>query len=73
MATKRFKDLKNLSKDELGTKVRELEATLFQSKMKHATGQLENTASTWMLRKELARVKTLQTQLQSAAGQKASR
>ena len=69
MATKRFKELKNLSADELATKLRELEATIFQAKMKHVTGQLEDTASLWRLRKDVARVRTLQT---PSVGNKAS-
>lgn len=59
MSNKRFNELKNLSKDELTAKVREFEASLFQVKMKHATGQLEDTANLWRLRKDLARVKML--------------
>ena len=66
MATKVFKDLKNLSKDELATKLRETEAELFQIKMKKTTGQLTDTASIWRLRKQVARIKTLNT-LQAAA------
>lgn len=61
MSTKRFKELKNLSKDELATKIRESEAQLFQTKMKQATGQLSDTATLWRLRKDIARMKTLQT------------
>ena len=61
MATKRFKELKNLSKDELVTKVREVEAEMFQVKMKKMTGQLTDTATLWRLRKDIARMKTLQS------------
>ena len=64
MATKHFKELKNLSADELKTRVRETEAQLFDAKMKKATGQLGDTATLWRLRKDIARLKTLQ-----AAGQ----
>lgn len=60
MSTKRFKELKNLSKDELATKIRESEAQFFQTKMKQATGQLSDTATLWRLRKDIARMKTLQ-------------
>ncbi|MFZ9595070.1 MAG: 50S ribosomal protein L29 [Bdellovibrionia bacterium] len=67
MATKRLKELKNLSKDELGTKIRESQAELFQVRMKKAVGQLEDTAKLWRLRKDIARMKTLQTALGSAA------
>jgi large subunit ribosomal protein L29 len=61
VATKRFKELKNMTKDELLTKVRTLQAELFQARMKTVTGQLEDTSTVWKLRKDLARVKTLQT------------
>jgi large subunit ribosomal protein L29 len=56
-----MKELKNLSKDELAAKVRETEAQLFQVKMKKMTGQLADSAQTWRLRKDVARMKTLQT------------
>lgn len=62
MATKRFKELKNLTSDEIKTRLRETEAQLFDSKMKKATGQLGNTAQLWSLRKDIARLKTLQTE-----------
>jgi large subunit ribosomal protein L29 len=65
MSNKIIKQLKNLSKDELVTKVRELEAGLFQARMKKVTGQLENTASLWKMRKDLARAKTLISQVAS--------
>ncbi len=68
MSSKRLKELKNLSKDELATKVREVEAELFQVKMKKMTGQLSDTASLWRLRKDVARMKTLQTAAAAPAG-----
>jgi large subunit ribosomal protein L29 len=67
MSNKIIKQLKNLSKDELVTKVRELEAGLFQARMKKVTGQLENTASLWKMRKDLARAKTLISQVASSS------
>jgi large subunit ribosomal protein L29 len=60
VSTKRFKELKNLSADELKTRIRESEASLFDGKMKQATGQLGDTASLWRTRKDIARLKTLQ-------------
>lgn len=63
MANKRMKDLKNLSKDELTAKVRESEATLFETWMKKKTGQLEDANTPWKIRKDIARMKTLLTQL----------
>jgi len=67
VANKRMKEIKNLSKDELKSKARELESNLFQARMKRATGQLADTAQVWRLRKDLARVKTLETQAQKSA------
>lgn len=61
MSSKRFKELKNLSKDEISAKVRETEAELFQVRMKKMTGQLADSAQLWRLRKDVARLKTLQT------------
>jgi large subunit ribosomal protein L29 len=57
--SKKLKELKELSKEELATKVRETEAALFQLRMQHRTGQLENTAMLWQNRKMLARIKSL--------------
>ena len=65
MATKRSKELKNLTKDELTAKLRDSEAQLFDARMKRATGQLANTASIWGIRKDIARMKTFLTQLNS--------
>ena len=69
MATKRFKELKNLSKDELVTKIRETEAQLFEVRMKKATRQLTDTAMLWRMRKDLARLKMLQGMAKSAESQ----
>jgi large subunit ribosomal protein L29 len=60
--SKSMKALKNLSASELVVKNRELEKNLFDTSMKKVTGQLADSATTWRLRKDLARVKTLQTQ-----------
>lgn len=67
MATKAFKELKNLSKDELVARERELHAQLFQTRMQKVTGQLTDTSQSWKQRKALARVKTLQTQAAKAS------
>lgn len=59
MGTKRFKELKGLSKDEMSAKVRESEAELFKVRIQKATGQLANTSAIWKLRKDIARLKML--------------
>ena len=61
MSTKRFKELKNLSADELALKLREVDAEFFQTRIQKVTGQLKDTAKLWRLRKDMARMKTLQT------------
>jgi large subunit ribosomal protein L29 len=73
VSSKRFKELKNLSVDELATKIRENEAALFETRMKKVTGQLEDTAKLWRLRKDMARMKMLQSQAVSSASQKAEK
>jgi large subunit ribosomal protein L29 len=66
VSTKKIKELRNLTKEELAAKLREAEAQLFDARMKHATGQLSDTASLWRLRKLVARAKTLQAQAAKA-------
>ncbi|MCC7442016.1 MAG: 50S ribosomal protein L29 [Bdellovibrionales bacterium] len=68
MSNKRFKGLKDLTKDELTVKIREAESGLFQSKMQHRTGQLENTGLLWQMRKDLARMKMLFANTLKASG-----
>lgn len=63
--SKQLKALKNLSAKELATKTRELEKSIFDARLKKATGQLGDVSSIWRLRKELARVKTLETASQA--------
>ena len=53
------KELRQLSADELRSKADELRAELFSARMKHETGQLENTAKLMALRRDVARVETL--------------
>ncbi len=49
-------ELRELTLDELGAKSHELRGELFQLRVKHATGQLENTAQLRQLRRDIARV-----------------
>jgi large subunit ribosomal protein L29 len=62
MAKKKLESLKNLSVKEMNQKILEGRKVLFESKIKLATGQLENTALLWKTRKEIARLKTFLTQ-----------
>lgn len=62
MAKETTKVTGSLSSEELKTRGAELEAQLFKLRMQKATGQLANTALVRLARKDLARVKTFQTQ-----------
>jgi large subunit ribosomal protein L29 len=62
MAKKKLESLKSLTVKELSQKLTDNQKALFESKIKLSTGQLENTASIWKIRKEIARLKTFLTQ-----------
>ncbi|MBQ0099838.1 MAG: 50S ribosomal protein L29 [Firmicutes bacterium] len=53
------KELRELTVDELNTKVKELSEELFNLRFRHAIGQLENPASLGACKKEIARIKTI--------------
>ena len=48
-------EIRQLTDDELQARVRDLRDGLFNLRIKHATGQLENTASVRAARRDLAR------------------
>ena len=52
-------ELRELSLEELEQKATDQRNALFNAKVKHATGQLENTAQLGTLKKEVARVETV--------------
>ena len=52
-------ELRALSAEELEQKATEQREELFNAKVKHATGQLENTARLTILRREIARLETV--------------
>ncbi|MEA5644507.1 MAG: 50S ribosomal protein L29 [Cutibacterium granulosum] len=59
MAKLKAADLRQLSGDELRSKVSELKEELFGLRFQAATGQLEDTARIREVRKDLARVYTM--------------
>ena len=65
MGKKNLDVLKNLSVKELDQKITENQKALFESKIKLSTGQLENTATIWKIRKDIARLKTFLSQKSS--------
>ena len=56
--------LREMTKDELVQKLRELREASFNLKFQHATGQLENTAQLGKTRKSIAQVLTILGQIE---------
>ncbi|HEV7325425.1 MAG TPA: 50S ribosomal protein L29 [Bosea sp. (in: a-proteobacteria)] len=59
-ATQRLSDLKVMSTDQLQDELLKLKKEQFNLRFQRATGQLENTARVTEVRKDIARIKTLQ-------------
>ena len=53
------KELKSLTSEELMNKLNDFKSELFSLRFQSATGQLENTARIKMVKKDIARVKTI--------------
>lgn len=53
------KALRDMTMDELGRKLDELQQGLFNLNFQHVTGQLENTAQLTKTRKDIARILTI--------------
>lgn len=56
----KIKDIRNLSGDELNKKVSELKNELFNLRFQLATGQLDSPSTIKSVKKDIARVKTIQ-------------
>ena len=56
------KEIKNLSAEELNKKLDELKKDLFMLRMQHATNQLDNPMRLNAVKKDIARIKTIQRQ-----------
>ena len=56
----RASQVRDLSENELETRLRELEEELFGLQLKRATSQLENPMKMRVVRRDIARLKTLQ-------------
>jgi len=68
-SSKRVSDLKTMTPDQLSDELLNLKKEQFNLRFQRATGQLENTGRVREVRRDIARVKTLQRQ--KAAGAKA--
>ena len=63
-------ELRGLGRDELNAKVVELKEELFTLRFQSATGQLESHGRLREVRKDIARIKTMQAQRNAAAAAK---
>jgi large subunit ribosomal protein L29 len=61
-STQRLSDLKTMTPDQLQDQLLSLKKEQFNLRFQRATGQLENTARVRVVRKDIARVRTLQRQ-----------
>ena len=66
-STQRLSDLKAMSPDQLQDQLLSLKKEQFNLRFQRATGQLENTGRVREVRRDIARVKTLQRQQRDAA------
>ena len=63
----KINEIKDLTTEELNQKVEELKAELFNLRFQHATNQLDNTAQIAQVKRDIARVMTIQREKQLAA------
>jgi large subunit ribosomal protein L29 len=68
-AKQRVSDLKVMSMDQLEQELLNLKKEQFNLRFQKATGQLENTARVRIVRRDIARVKTLTAQKRREAAQ----
>ena len=61
------KEIRELTVEELNTKLKELKEELFNLRFRHAVGQLDNPASLNTCKKDIAKVKTILREKELAA------
>jgi large subunit ribosomal protein L29 len=61
----KVKDIRELTDDELGSRLTETRQELFNLRFQAATGALENTARLALAKREIARILTVQNERQS--------
>jgi large subunit ribosomal protein L29 len=71
MATSRITELREMSDDELVTRLGEARQELFNLRFQHVTGQLDNYSRLGQLRKDIARIETLLRENEIAAAEAA--
>jgi large subunit ribosomal protein L29 len=65
--TQRFGDLQRMSADQLQDELLSLKKEQFNLRFQRATGQLENTSRVRVVRRDIARIKTLQSRQRATA------
>ena len=66
----KIKELREMTVEELGTKRRELKHEMLNLRIQQQSGQLENPARIYLLRKDVARIETIITERTRAAAAK---
>ena len=66
MISLRARDLRHLSQDELATRLADSRKELFTLRFQSATGALENSARLKLMRREIARILTVQQEQSQA-------
>ncbi|QGM97671.1 50S ribosomal protein L29 [Methylocystis parvus] len=61
-AKQRLSDIKAMTEDQLNDEVLKLKKAQFNLRFQRATGQLENTAQVRVIRRDIARAKTIAAQ-----------
>ena len=59
MKAKEIKEVRGLSVEKLQEKLQELKKDLFMLRMQHATNQLDNPMKIAVVKKDIARIKTI--------------
>ena len=67
----KVKEIRNLSDQDLDKQLYDLQSELFNLRFRLATGQLENPAAIGTVKKDIARVKTIQTERKLQQGKEA--
>jgi large subunit ribosomal protein L29 len=60
-------EIRDLSPDEIRAKEAELSRELFNLRMRHATGQMENPLKLRTIKRDVARLKTIQAEKERGA------
>ena len=69
MSTARSRELRDMTVEELETRLTEAKQELFNLRFQHVTGQLDNSARLGQLRRDLARMHTILREQEIAAAE----